>query len=144
MSALLHLAAEDEDDLKALSALVQDSVLHVGDMAFLPRARRFALVLNRYRWEAGRAGGRGERVRAGLRVEEVVAAKAQRIRQDAREIVLSLLALTFAPDSAGGGVLTLAFAGGGQIALTVEALEVHLDDLSGPWAARARPEHQLD
>jgi len=74
----------------------------------------------------------------------VVAARALRIRQDARDIVLSLLALTFAPDGAGGGVLTLAFAGGAEIALTVEALEVHLDDLSGPWAARARPEHQLD
>ena len=144
MTDLLRLAAEDEDDLKTLSALVQDSVLRVGDMAFLPKARRFALVLNRYRWEAGRSGGRGERVRAGLRIEEVVAARAQRIRQDAKDAVLSLLALTFAPDGAGGGTLTLAFSGGGQIALSVEALEVHLDDMGGPWAARARPSHKLD
>jgi hypothetical protein len=48
---LLKLAAEDEDDLKAISALVQDAVMTVGDLAFLPKARRFALVLNRYRWE---------------------------------------------------------------------------------------------
>jgi hypothetical protein len=149
MADALKLAAEDADDLIALSALVQDAVLRVGDMAFLPKARRFALVLNRYRWEAGDARGRGERVRAGLRIEEVAAARATRIRQDAKDAVLSLLSLTFTPaapetGAAGGGTLTLTFAGGGAIALQIEALEVHLDDLAGPWPAKARPAHDLD
>lgn len=144
MADLLKLAAEDEDDLKALSALVQDAVLQVGDLAFLPKARRFAAVLNRFRWEAGRPSGRGERVRAGLRVENVVSAKASRIRQEAKDVVLNLLAITFTPWAEGGGALTFAFSGGAQIELHVEALEVHLDDLGGPWRAKGRPEHALD
>lgn len=146
---LLKLAAEDAEDLEAISALLQDSVLQMGDLAFLPKARRFALVLNRYRWEAGTTGGRGERIRSGLRVEEVVSAQATRLKQDAKDIVLSLLALTFEPEGGepdakaegAGGTLTLAFAGGGAIRLKVEALEVHLDDLTGAWPAKARPEH---
>ena len=144
MADLLKLAAEDEDDLKALSALVQDAVLQVGDIAFLPKARRFALVLNRYRWEEGRPGGRGTRVRAGLRIENVVSARQTGLKQGAKEVVLNLLALSFAASAEGGGALTLVFSGGGRIELTVEALEAHLDDLSGPWSARARPEHKLD
>jgi hypothetical protein len=69
--------------------------------------------------------------------------------------VLSLLALTFDPESrtaaeeggadapaAAGGVVTLAFAGGGAIRLKVDALDVHLDDLTGPWPAKGRPTHE--
>lgn len=144
MADLLKLIAEDEDDLKALSALVQDAVLQVGDIAFLPKARRFALVLNRFRWEAGKPGGRGTRVRAGLRIENVVSARQSGLKQDAKEVVLNLLALDFAAWAEGGGALTLAFSGGGRIELHVEALEAHLDDLSGPWSARGRPDHALD
>ncbi len=145
MSDMLKLAAEDADDLKAISALVQDGALKVGDMAFLPKARRFALVLNRFRWEAGRAGGRGERLRSGLRIENVLKAEAHRIRQDAKDAVLSLLATTFDPDGAdGAGIITLVFSGGGAVRLHVEALEIRLDDLAGGWAAKARPAHDLD
>ena len=144
MAEALKLVVEDEGDLAALSALAQDAILRVGDIAFLPKARRFALVANRFRWEAGSTRGRGERVRCGLRVEEVVSAKATRIRQDAKDAVLSLLALTFEPWAEGGGALRLAFSGGGVIELHVEALEIHLDDLAGPWPAKARPDHTLD
>jgi hypothetical protein len=141
--APLKLVAEDADDLKAISALLQDAILKVGDFAWLPKARRFACVMNRFRWEAGRAGGRGERVRAGLHVEGVTKAQIARIRQDAPDAVLSLLALEFDGAADGPGILTLTFSGGGAIRLSVDALEVHLDDLSKAWAARGRPRHDL-
>jgi hypothetical protein len=139
----LKLVAESPDDLAAISALVQDAVLKVGDFAWLPKARRFAGVMNRYRWESGRAGGRGERVRAGLHVEGVTRAQVMRIRQDAPEAVLSLLAITFDGAVDGPGTVTLTFSGGGAVRLTVEALEVHLDDLSQAWTAKGRPQHDL-
>lgn len=144
MPALLKLAAEDEDDLKAISALVQDSVLRVGDLGWLPKSRRFACVLNRYRWETGRSGGRGERVRSGLCIDGVEKVQALGIRQDAKEAVLSLLAMTYEAGADGKGALTLNFSGGGAIRLDVEALDVHLDDLTGTWSARARPHHETD
>ena len=144
MPALLKLAAEDEDDLKAISALVQDSVLRVGDLAWLPKSRRFACVLNRFRWETGRTGGRGERVRSGLHIDGVEKVQALRIRQDAKDAVLSLLAMTYEAQADGKGVLTLSFSGGGVIRLDVETLDVHLNDLTGTWSARARPHHETD
>jgi hypothetical protein len=144
MPALLNLAAEDEEDLKAISALMQDSILRVGDLAWLPKARRFACVLNRYRWEAGLPGGRGERVRCGLHVENVLKVQSARIRQDAKDAVLSLLALTWSQRDGGDGELSLTFAGGGTIRLEVEAIDVRLHDLTGAWPAKARPSHETD
>jgi hypothetical protein len=138
----LKLAAEDADDLKAISALVQDAVLTVADMAYLPKARRFAMVLNRYRWEAGTTGVRGTRVRAGLRIDNVLKAESQHIPQTAKDTILSLLALTFDGDPDGGGTLTLNFSAGKAVRLTVEALDVALDDLTEAWTAKGgRPEH---
>lgn len=143
----LRLTAGDADDLKAISALVQDAVLTVADMAWLKKARRFALVLNRYRWEAdgqGRNAKTGTRVRAGLHVENVLKVEAKGIAQDAKETILSLLAVTFDGDADGGGTLTLNFSAGKAIRLTVEALDVTLDDLTEAWAAKGRPGHGED
>jgi hypothetical protein len=138
----LRLVAEDADDLKAISALLQDAVLKVGDMAYLPKTRRFAMVLNRYRWEAGTSGGRGTRVRAGLRVDNVLKAESQRIPQTAKDTVLSLLALSFDGEPGAGGLLTLNFSAGKAVRLTVEALDVALDDLTEAWTAKGgMPEH---
>jgi len=49
----LRLLAEDADDLAVISAAVQDAVGKVGELSFEREARRFTLVLNRFRWEAG-------------------------------------------------------------------------------------------
>ncbi len=136
----LRLSVGDAEDLKSVSALLQDAVLTVADMAYLKTARRFALVLNRYRWEAGEKG-KGARVRAGLHVENVLKAEAQGIPQDAKETILSLLAVTFEGDAEAGGALTFSFSAGKTLRLTVEALDVTLNDLSQSWAAKGRPEH---
>lgn len=144
-AAPIKLKAEDADDVPPISALLQDAVLTRADMAFLPKTRRFAMVLNRFRWEAaakGRAARTGERVRAGLHVDHVLKAEAQGMAGLGKDAVLSLLALIFAPDSEGGGKLTLTFAGGKSVRLTVEALDLELSDLTAAWVARGRPSHE--
>jgi hypothetical protein len=143
MTPALHFVAEDAADLGAFSALLQDAVVKVGDIAFLPKARRFVLILNRYRWEEAGARGRGRRVRSALRVEGVTGARVAHVDQEAKEVVLSLLAMTFEPDGVCGGSLSLRFSGGATIALSVEALEMHLDDVTVPWTARGRPTHDI-
>ena len=54
----LRLLAQDEADLAVLSAQMQDAVVRVGDMAWLPKARRFALVGCRFDWMAAETGRR--------------------------------------------------------------------------------------
>ncbi len=146
----LRLSAEDAADLEVISAFLQDAVTKVGDLAFLPSARRFAMVLNRFRWEGETATGKSagalrthERVRAGLHFENVLKAQARGIRQDHADGVLNLLALRFEELDTPSGIVILTFSGGGELRLEVEALDAHLSDLGLVWPTPNLPEHDL-
>lgn len=143
--AHLKLAAFDSDDLAVLSAHVQDAVLTVGDLRWRPNEQRFVAVVNRFAWEADGKKRRhpGERRRAVLDFAHVRAAKATKLRRDAPEAVLSLLAVTFEESEAPAGYVTLTFSGGGAIRLEVDCIETTLTDLGPAWAAQARPAHEL-
>ncbi len=55
----LRLKALDAEDLSVMAALVQDAVFPAAEMRFDRKARRFALLINRFRWEdADRAEAR--------------------------------------------------------------------------------------
>ena len=54
---LLQLAAMDADDLAILSAHLQDMQIAIGDLAYLPAERRFALVGKRFDWVKAAVGG---------------------------------------------------------------------------------------
>ncbi len=135
----LRLVAQDAEDLKVISTLVQDAVLPVTEMSHDPKRRRFALMLNRFRWEdrtqAEAVGRAYERVRSVLVIDDVLRVQSQGFDRGDKDLVLSLLALDFAPGADGTGRLTLTLAGDGAIALDVEALEVRLDDVTRPYRA---------
>ncbi len=135
----LRLEAQDDGDLRAISAAVQDSVAKMGDLSYDPKARTFTAVVNRYRWEAS---GRSERVRAALRFDGVTRLRARGVRLDAPAAVANLLAVTFKQDDEPpGGVVTLVLSGGGEIEAAVECIDASLVDLTRPWRARGRPKH---
>ncbi len=146
--APLHLLAQDADDLRVISALVQDAVLPVTEMQHDPKRRRFALLLNRFRWEdrveAERQSRSFERVRSVLLVEDVLKVQTSGFERVDKDLVLSLLSLEFAPGPDGTGRLTLTLAGDGAVALEVEALEVRLDDVTRPYRAPSgrMPRHE--
>src|SRR5688572_15765894 len=140
----LKLMAEDEEDLAILSAHLQDAVLRIGDIAYLPKSRRFAAFLNRYCWEGCPEGAVGERTRTGLHFNNVLKVKATNVRQNDPDAVAELLALRFHPAGDGAGSVDLMLAGGGCIRLEVEAIDATLRDISEHWPARARPAHALD
>ena len=110
--APLRLKALDADDLSVVSSLVQDSVFPSSQMVWKSKERRFALLLNRFRWE------------------------------DA-DTVLSLLSISFEAGEDGTGTVILTLAGDGAIALSVEALEVVLRDVTRPYVAPSHkaPQH---
>src|SRR5690606_17349540 len=133
----LRLLAEDADDLEVISAALQDAIGKVGDIAYDPRARTLTATLNRYRWEAGG----GERVRAALQLGSVLSVQSRKVRRDAADAVLELLALTFEPGLEPGGVVVLSFAGGGDLRVEVECVDAVLADVSAVWPTPRRPKH---
>lgn len=140
----LRLTALDGEDLDVLSALVQDAVFAITEMTYAAKRRRFAVMLNRFRWEdAGKNAP--ERVQSLLVIEEVLGVKTQGIDRGDRDTILSLLAVNFTPDQDGAGRIDLILAGDGLIGLQVEALGVSLRDVTRPYGAVSglRPQHDL-
>lgn len=135
--APLNLGALDGDDLKVISALVQDAVFPGTEMRWLPKERRFALLLNRFRWEdAGRERHGAERVQSVLVFENVLRVASQGVSRGAGQVILSLLSVDWQPgEAAPAGEIELVLAGDGAIRLEVEALEVTLKDVTRPYRA---------
>lgn len=144
----LNLVARDGDDLAIISALVQDAVLTGADLKWERGKRRFACLVNRFRWEdreAAEAAKRPyERVRALLVIEDAGAVRSQGIDRGDPETVLSILSLGWEAGEDGTGVVTLVLAGDGAVRVEVEALEVTLHDVTRPYLApsRMKPEHR--
>ncbi|RNF34151.1 DUF2948 family protein [Paracoccus methylarcula] len=134
----MALKAEDEADLRIMSALVQDAILPASEISYDPKARRLALLLNRFRWEdaeQARAEGRGfERVRALLVMNDVLELRSDGIDRDG-DTVLELLALNWTPGEDGTGQLSLEFAGDGTLTAEVECINLDLRDVTQPYLA---------
>lgn len=143
----LHLGAMDVDDLKVLSSLAQDAVFPITEMSWHPKQRRFAILLNRFRWEdkvaSERLGREYERVQSLLVVDGVLRVSSQGIDRGDADTILSLLAVDFEETDAPSGHVVLTLAGDGAVRLDVEALEVTLKDVTRPYLAPSRkaPEH---
>ncbi len=146
--APLRMMVQDAADLQVMAALVQDAVFPITEMTFAKRRQRFALLLNRFRWEdraaAERASRPFERVRSLLVFENVLGVQTQGIDRADKDTILSLLSVTFIRGEDGAGVVELVLAGDGAVALQVEALEAVLTDVSQPYAAPSGkvPTHQ--
>ncbi|MGH1331499.1 MAG: DUF2948 family protein [Paracoccaceae bacterium] len=138
----LHLKALDAEDLAVISALAQDAILPAPEMRFDMDRRRFALLLNRFRWEdvpAAQTRGRPpERVQTLLWFEDVLSVASTGIDRNDPDLILSLLAISFTPGVDGTGRIELTLAGDGAIALNVEALDATIKDVTRPYIAPSK------
>ncbi|KPP87544.1 MAG: Protein of unknown function (DUF2948) [Rhodobacteraceae bacterium HLUCCA08] len=143
----LRLKAMDADDLQILSSLAQDAVFDGSEMHWDRRARRFGLLLNRFRWEdAPKAEARRrpyERVRAVLAIEDVTRVRSQGVEPGDAGRVYSLLSVVWEPGADGTGAVVLTLAGDGAIRIEAETLEVMLRDVTRPYRAPSgkKPAH---
>jgi hypothetical protein len=127
----LTLLGQSAEDLPAISALLQDATLRGVDVGYDRKARRLALLVNRYRWESATRS----RVRCALRLETVTAVQRQGWPTGG-DAVLNLLSLT-----QDGEWLVLTFAAGAALRVQAEVIEVVLEDLSAPWETGREPQH---
>lgn len=140
--APLNLGAFEIEDLSVLSSLAQDAVFSVSDLTWQPKQRRFAILLNRFRWEdqlaAERRGRPYERVQSLLVLDCVTGVASTGFDRRDKDLVLSLLEITYKD-----GAVELVLAGDGALRFRVEALEVSLRDVSRPFEAQSKqaPSH---
>ncbi len=142
MSTLLKLMAEDAADLEIIGAAVQDALVRVRDIDFDKRARRLAMLLDRFCWERAGETGPYERTRAALSFDSVLGAKSRKLRLDAPDALAAVLSVSFTPDAEPpGGIVRIVLAGGGEIELEVECLDALMLDMGAPWRTPRRPDH---
>lgn len=134
--APLNLGALDAEDLKVLSSLTQDAIFPTTEMIWDRGSNRFALLLNRFRWEEGPARAVSpERVQSVLAFGAVQAVATNGVDRSDENMILSLLSIDFEETEAPSGHILLTLAGDGAIRLTVEAIEASLKDVTKPYVA---------
>ena len=142
-AALLKLRAEDAEDLLVISACLQDALVPVRDLAYIPEERTFLLIANRFRWENGVRPAPGEagleRTLCGITFSEVTAVSYSGFRRSENGRILSLLAIRTENSK-----VHLEFSGGAAIRLEVACILCHAKDIGEPWPTPWQPRHDLD
>jgi hypothetical protein len=138
----LGLIALDTEDLAIISANLQDAVVRVADIAFLPNVRRFALLACRFDWVAAEEG-RMERCQTGLHFDHVDKVVLTGLRQSDTHIILNLLSISFEPAEPPAGTVLFTFSGGAAIRLYVECLEAQMRDTGPRWMTHRKPGHAI-
>lgn len=145
----VRIRAENADDLAVISSLIQDSVGQNSETSWQPKKHRFAMLINRFRWEdkaAAEAQGRPyERVQSTLVIDSTLKVGGEGIDPTDKEQIFALLALSFTPSEDGAGRLSMVLSGDGAIHLDIECIDVTLTDVSRPYIARAKhlPNHPV-
>ena len=140
----LKLLALNDDDLKVLSAHLQDSVILVKDMIFLKKSRTFLMMVNRFMWEDVERGifRENKRIRCAVKFENVLEVKSRNIRQKKKDKILELLSIDSEVKN-NKKELLITFAGNNEIILIVEEINILFDDVGLPWKVKHVPKHEL-
>jgi hypothetical protein len=145
--AALKLRAEDADDLAVISACLQDALVAVRDLAFVPQDRTFLMAANRFRWEGAapteRADAVYQRILCGITFGAVAGVSYIGFRRSEDDRILSLLAIRPWHDGEGDAI-RLEFSGGAAIRLDVARIVCHAQDLGEPWPTQWQPRHDAD
>jgi hypothetical protein len=141
----LKFIALDQEDLAVVSTHLQDAVVKVSDIVWMPEDKRLVIGLNRFDWEATlEPNPQYRRRRSALRFDRVLGCKCRQVTPANKEAVLNLLAVEFEEKDSPAGIVTLIFSGGAALRLEVECLEAELADLGAVWTTTACPGHIID
>ena len=141
----LKLIGKNQEDLKIISAYIQDSIVAVKDMVFLQQNRIFIMLINRFMWEDVEKGvpRQNRRIRSAIKFEEVLKVKSKDINQKSKNKLLVCLTIKCNEISNNNYEIKIFFSGDSIITLTSEAVEVVMNDLGKAWNVKRIPEHKI-
>ena len=141
----LKLIANSNDDLRVISAHLQDAIVSPSDIAHLKKNRIFLIQLNRFMWEDVEKGvfRKNKRIRTILKFDNVVSVFSKNINSKDKERFLDFLAIetNILPDKY--YEIKLIFSGDSVIKIRSEVIEVTLDDQGSPWESKTKPKHKF-
>ena len=140
----LKLIAKTEDDLRVVSAHLQDSIVNVSDIASLKKNKIFLMQLNRFMWEDVEKGvfRKNKRIRTVIKFENVLKVHAKNINQSKKDKFLDFLTIETIKMPDNNYEMKIVFAGDSVIKVISEVIEVTLDDQGSAWDTKNMPKHK--
>ena len=141
----LKLLATSDEDLRVISAHLQDAIVSVQDIANLKKNKIFLIQLNRFMWEDVEKGvfRKNKRIRTVLKFENIISVLSKNINIKKNKFFLDFLTIesSLLPDKS--YEIKLIFSGDAVIKIKTEVIDVTLDDQGSPWESRTQPKHDF-
>ena len=140
----LKLIAKTTEDLRVISAHLQDSIVLASDIANLKNNKIFLMQVNRFMWEDVEKGvfRKNKRIRTILKFENVTNVSSKNINQTKENNFLDFLAIETIETPDKTYEMKLIFSGNSIIKIDCEVIEVTLDDQGRPWDSQNQPKHK--
>ena len=140
----LKLIAKTEEDLRVVSAHLQDAIVNISDIANLKNNKIFLMQLNRFMWEDVEKGvfRKNKRIRSILKFENVINANSKNIMQGKKDKFLDFLTIETKQMPDNNYEMKIVFAGDSVIKVISEVIEVTLDDQGSAWDTKNMPKHK--
>ena len=141
----LKLIARTEEDLRVVSAHLQDSIANISDIASLQKNKIFLMQLNRFMWEDVEKGvfRKNKRIRTILKFENVIKVISKNINQSKKDKFLDFLTIETIKMPDNNYEMKIVFAGDSIIKIISEVIEVTLDDQGSAWNTKNKPKHKV-
>tara|TARA_E500000178_G_C16934435_1_gene713286 strand:- start:487 stop:936 length:450 start_codon:yes stop_codon:yes gene_type:complete len=141
----LKLIGKTSEDLKVISAHLQDAIVSISDIAHLKRNRIFLIQLNRFMWEDVEQGvfRKNKRIRTVLKFDHVIKVSSKNIDFNKKDKFLDFLAIESREMADKTLEMNLIFSGNSVIKILTEVIEVTLDDQGDAWETKSKPKHNL-
>ena len=141
----LKLIANSNEDLRVISAHLQDSIVYTSDMASLKKNRIFLMQLNRFMWEDIEKGvfRKNKRIRTILKFENVISVMSKGIKQENKSRFLDFLTMESNLLANKTFEIKIIFSGDLIIKINTEVIDVTLDDQGAPWESKTKPKHKF-
>ena len=140
----LKLIARSLEDLRVISAYLQDSIVNSSNIANLKKNKILLLQLNRFMWEDVEKGvfRKNKRLRTILKFDNVIKVISKNINQSKRDKFLDFLTIETIKMPDNNYEMKIVFAGDSIIKVVSEVIEVTLDDQGNAWDTKNIPKHK--
>jgi hypothetical protein len=129
----MKLNAIDTDELKIIATVLQDGLIEVNDVKYLPSIRTFIVMITRFMWEEKIVNKTNNRTKAVLVFEDVLAVHSKNIDQMDKAKVLELLTFNFYYNKSKNIEIELLFNNDATIKLETEVVQAKLEDQGESW-----------
>ena len=129
----MKLNAIDTEELKIIATVLQDGLIEVNDVKYLPSIRTFIVMITRFMWEEKIVNKTNNRTKAVLVFEDVLAVHSRNIDQMNKTKVLELLTFNFYYNKSKNIEIELLFNNDATIKLETEVVQAKLEDQGESW-----------